>query len=208
MPAGSPAEDLSPSPLVLAALRRTTASHHRDLEALLPLGPVLSLESYVRVIQGFDAFLSAWEPRVAAALPGRLRPWLARRSRWPMARRDLHRLGVAPAASSDRHLRRLQLPGNAAAFGSLYVLEGSALGGQVIAPRLDRQLNLQADTGAAYFAGWGAHTGAMWREFREKLELEVGASDEACMEACSAAVQTFDALAATFRKVLSDSVAA
>lgn len=175
---------------------------------MLPLGPALSLASYVQVIQGFDAFLSAWEPRVAAALPERLRPWLARRSRWPMARRDLHRLGAAPTAPSNHHLRRLHLSGKAAAFGSLYVLEGSALGGQVIAPRLDRQLNLQPDTGAAYFAGWGPNTGAMWREFRHKLECEVGATDPACAEACGAALQTFDALAATFKEVLRDSVAA
>jgi heme oxygenase (biliverdin-IX-beta and delta-forming) len=208
MPAGSAAEEPLICSPVLAALRSATASQHRQIESLLPLGGELSLASYIQVVRGFDAFLSAWEPRVAAALPERLRPWLAQRSRHPLARRDLHKLGAPRVTASHHCLQGLHLTGTAAAFGSLYVIEGSALGGQVIAPRLARQLDLHADSGAAYFAGWGPRTGAMWREFRQKLEQEVGGSEPSRAQACRAATQTFEALGDTFREVLHDGVIA
>ena len=208
MPAGSAAEDFNAPPTVLAALRNATASHHHAIEDLLPLSRDLTLAGYVQVMRGFEAFLAVWEPRVAAALPERLRPWLAQRSRYALARGDLHRLGAPPVLAPPDGLQQLRIPGTAAAFGSLYVMEGSALGGQVIAPRLERHLNLKAESGAGYLAGWGPRTGAMWREFRERLEYEVGGSERARAEACNAAKQTFDALGATFREVLRDSVPA
>jgi heme oxygenase len=74
----------------------------------------------------------------------------------------------------------------------------------VITPRLATQLGLQPDTGAAYFAGWGARTGAMWRAFRDELEQAVGPAPQAREQACRAAIATFEALATVFEDVSDD----
>jgi hypothetical protein len=48
----------------------------------------------------------------------------------------------------------------------------------------------------------------MWRQFRERLERELGGDEAAIARACAAAVATFDALAGAFRMVLDEPVAA
>jgi heme oxygenase len=125
------------------------------------------------VLQSFDAFLAAWEPTVAAALPAPWHAWLAARSRRPFLRQDLAALGIAPA---DAPARVPALPDAAAAWGSVYVMEGSALGGQVVTRSL-AEAGLHPHRGAAYFHGWGGETPAMWRDFRATLERQLtGAS--------------------------------
>jgi heme oxygenase len=87
----------------------------------------------------------------------------------------------------------------------MYVLEGSALGGQVIARALRERWALGPHNGAAYFGGHGADTGACWADFRRRLAQEVDAHDAAaCRSACAAAVATFTALQRSFEQVLSD----
>lgn len=144
---------------------------------------------YARVLQVFDSFLAAWEPAVAAALPAAWHAWLRARSRRPFLQQDLAMLDIAPAraAAGVPHLRS-----PAAAWGSLYVLEGSALGGQVITRAL-AGAGLHPHRGAAYFHGWGSDTDAMWRDFRAVLEQQV-TGPSALAQACDAACRTFDAL--------------
>lgn len=181
------------------ALRSATTHQHHDIENLLALDGAFSQSHYARVMRGFHAFLQSWEPVVAACLPDDLKPWFATRSRRAMAAADLAALGLPapqPAALA------LPLPSLAAAFGSLYVLEGSALGGQVLARRLSDRLGLDAARGAAYMNGWGRQTGPMWRDFCERLESVVGSDARARHQAQVAAVLTFDALASTFRDLL------
>lgn len=189
--AGTP--PISPA---LASLRDATSQAHAATEALVALDGAFSLDHYARVLRGFDAFLSRWEPLVLQALPPALAQWLRPRLRGERLRGDLRALGLANGAQggADGGMPPIDLPSAAAAMGSLYVMEGSALGAQVIAPRLRRQLGVGADNGGAYFAGNGAATGAMWREFRELLERVVGDSAEARAQACRAAVATFAAL--------------
>ncbi len=80
----------------------------------------------------------------------------------------------------------------AAAFGALYVLEGSTLGGQVIAKHIGRQLGLTAERGCRYYAAHGRETGAMWKAFRLRL-AEEATRDEADAIVISATA-TFDAM--------------
>lgn len=144
---------------------------------------------YARVLQVFHAFLSAWEPAVAAVLPPARGAWLQARSRRRFLQQDLQVLGT-PLPQPTAHLP--PLPNAAAGWGSAYVMEGSALGGQVITRNL-AQAGLHSGNGAAYFHGWGEATGPMWREFRGVLESEL-ACPAALDDACTAACRTFDTL--------------
>lgn len=188
---------------MINALRRATGQRHHEIESLLRLDQALDMDRYRRILAGFDLFHSCWEPRIAAALPARLQGWFIARSRAALVREDLARIGGHGAAPSMADpTAGVRLGNTAAAFGSLYVVEGSALGGQVVAPMLADRLGLGPRNGAAYFAGFGAATGAMWREFRGLLEAEAGADDACVQAACEAARQTFDALIRTFREML------
>jgi heme oxygenase len=179
----------------VSALRRATRLHHDRIDALMNLRRMQQPGHYRRVLQAFDSFLAAWEPTVAAALPQRAQ-WLHARSRRPFLQQDLHVLGVA----SGEPAVVPALPSAAAAWGSIYVMEGSALGATVISRSL-AAAGLSPERGAAYFQGWGEATGRMWREARELLETEL-ASPEALAQACDAARATFDSLSALLENAL------
>jgi heme oxygenase len=199
---------MNPSgPAVTGALRQACAAQHAAIEALLKLDQPLQYDRYARVLAGFAAFLPCWEARLRPCLPARLQGWFEQRSRLPMLRRDLAALGLQPFAMEDP-VAALALPDMGAVFGSLYVLEGSALGGQMIARQLHLHLGLGPDNGAAYFNGWGERTGALWADFRERLALELGPDEAALRSACAAAVATFEALRACFVQVLGPGPAA
>lgn len=189
---------------VLPELRAATRIHHDRIEQLLALDGPMPLARYATVMVGFERFLVRWEPEVREALPVRLHGWLAERQRSGFVAQDLALLAPHLPALPERAVPRcLPVPTLAAAFGSLYVIEGSALGGQVITPRLKRDLGLEPGRGASYFHGFGERTGGMWREFRLRAAAEIGDSAAQRREACRAAAQTFDALIATFEPLLS-----
>lgn len=185
----------------LAALRRATRERHAAVDQLLDLQRLTQRACYGRVLQVFEAFLAPWEQAVAAALPAEA-DWLQQRSRLPMLRRDVAALGLPALA---RMPAPVLLPSRPAAWGSLYVVEGSALGGQVIARALGAA-GIGPDSGAAYFHGWGPATGSMWRGFRLRLARELH-GPEATADACAAACHTFDALAGLLRPALNERAA-
>lgn len=193
---------------LLPRLRRSTGPLHDDIEALLRLESPMPLMRYGRILRGFHEFLQLWEQRVRHALPERLHPWFDARVRSPFAARDLAALEL-PADAADSAMRAsalaaqhgLRLDSPAAAIGSLYVIEGSALGGQVLTPKLLATHGLTPEHGASYFHGFGARTGAMWREFRLLAQAEAGGDEDDRAAACRAAVDTFRALIATFGPV-------
>ena len=192
------------APETLAVLREATAPAHEAIDRQLQLGADLALERYVRILQGFEGFLSAWEPAVAGVLPPEQRAWFSGRSRLAFVRQDLALL--APGAPSGPAPMLPPLLNRAAAFGAMYVLEGSALGGQVIARRIAERFGFDGQRGAAYFHGFGGRTGSLWREFRERLETEVDPAARG--DACAAAVGTFEALGLHFETVLRDEAVA
>lgn len=178
-------------------LRRETRQAHERLEGTLDLlDPALTLDAYRDLVARFHGFWRVWEPAVAAALaePDLFDP--CRRAH--LLVRDLEALGL-----DAREIAALpacpQLPplGDAVeALGSLYVMEGSTLGGRVILKALERHLGLSAARGAAYFAGCGDEPAAQWRRFRTRLDARAAQwqdPDDAA-RCVAAADKTFDIL--------------
>lgn len=190
----------APAP-ALDALRNATASHHAAIEQLLGLRGTFGLSHYGRVLQGFSAFLTVWEPRIARALKGSpARDFFARGRRVDLLQWDLRMLELPDVAGAREFVPAI--PGLPEALGSLYVLEGSALGGQFIASRAHRLLGLTAERGAAYFHGCGAGTAARWREFQAIAAGQLDGDSDGCARASAAAVQTFEGLIALFEDLL------
>jgi heme oxygenase len=194
-----------PADALLTDLRTSTRPLHDDIEALLALEGPMDLGRYQAIISGFHGFLRQWEQDLLVALPPALQDWFAERRRARFAADDLAYL--ATLGLPERHAEPAAQPALpdaslASVFGSLYVIEGSALGGQVITPRLQRDMGLAPGRGASYFHGYGPRTGAMWREFREKAVAEVGSEPAGRRAATEAAQATFGALIQTFRPLL------
>ena len=177
---------------MLARLRAVTRPAHDRLEGALGLlDERLDRDAYKQVLERFHGFWRGWEPQVAALLQDQ--PFLDPRRRLHLLEADLAVLGSSACAVDA--LPACPLPllhGAAEALGSLYVMEGSTLGGRVIQRNVERCLGFDGRFGCSYFAGYGANTGMMWRSFLARLD-EAPATD--AERIATGAAATFERLA-------------
>ena len=78
-------------------------------------------------------------------------------------------------------------------WGCLYVIEGAALGGKVIARKLDTLLGTRSDTGRRFFLGRPEPDPLPWPDFCRLLEWHASRGDLAAITA--SARRTFESLA-------------
>jgi heme oxygenase len=108
---------------------------------------------------------------------------------------DMHALATALPAPQSLGFELLT---SGHGFGCLYVLEGSALGGRVIAKRVKQTLGLGPATGGAYFHGLGRQTASHWSDFLTALNT-IPANSAMGADAEAGAIATFLA----FRQAIS-----
>ncbi|GHA37891.1 hypothetical protein GCM10007989_37230 [Devosia pacifica] len=82
-------------------------------------------------------------------------------------------LNALPRCSAAADL----VQGRGSAFGVMYVLEGSTLGGKVITKALKRQADWPI-TRASYFDPYQEETGPMWRDFTVRLNALSGRAEQ------------------------------
>ncbi|MDQ1091284.1 heme oxygenase [Xanthomonas sacchari] len=166
-------------------LREATAHQHQaveDLPALRALmGAALSLPAYVQALRLHHAALAGWERREAAWLRDCGDVHWHYQPRAPLLAQDLQALQASPPALQPVP----PAPADAHRWGMLYVVEGSRLGGRVIARQLRQTLPAVAPA-LSYFE-LGHADPAAWRHFQQRLEralptapLRQAAVDGAC----------------------------
>ncbi len=170
-----PRQDM-PRAALSARLRAETRDMHDRIEAnprfSRLMAPDLSLKEYRTLIIGLFGHHAGAEAALALApgLPEALK-LPCRLTRTAALAADLRALGMSEAAiTALPRCAAYRLDSAEAAWGALYVLEGSTLGGQLIARHLATILGLGPDRGAAGLVPHGARTGALWREFRELMD--------------------------------------
>ncbi|CAN5325060.1 N/A [soil metagenome] len=151
------------TPSLRMALRAATAVDHEAVDAAFSRFDLTSLESYTQFLLAHARALGPLETAVAGI-------WSASRERYPLLASDLADLGVE--SSSDG---ALVLSGEAAAWGVIYVLEGSRLGGSILAKCVADGLPVR------YLSA--AHEDGSWRQFAEALELAGGSEGGAWRDA-------------------------
>jgi len=153
---------------------------------------IASRDEYRSLLIRFYGFHSAWERAAGAMAPDRA--FFESRCKTKLLIRDL----VALDLDEDEIIRLPQcdplmpLPSSAAVLGSMYVVEGSTLGGAVIAREVERKLGFDAETGCAYFRSYGRDIAVMWRQFGAMLQE--ASSPEADDVIVATAQKTFDVM--------------
>ena len=159
-------------PSLLDAIREATADAHAALERRLPPGGWTRAQ-YAAFLRATLSVVDIVEPRVRQWLPdvhGGAVPGGAR------LRHDLAALGEPDAVAPVPDLPVIDTI--AAAFGAAYVLQGSMLGGAIIARTLQLNSQIPGDS-FTYLQPPGVSIGPVWRAFALRLDAFGGAASAA-----------------------------
>lgn len=186
--------------MILAKLKESTRAQHENLEKVVNvMESGFTRDAYGRLIAKFYQFYKAIEPKVSASGVGSTGFDLAERSKTCLLEDDLKNLGIYETVNEIApiltDLPKVDTP--AKAFGTLYVLEGATLGGQIITRHLKQHLALDAETGCSFFNSYGDQVGPMWKKFGVAITefAEQNGDDQTIIQA---ARDTFDAFAKYF----------
>ena len=186
---------------IFARLKQSTQAIHKDLEAAVNLPHSLhSVGDYRNLLERFHILYALYEVEMRA-LATELSPWLpdiAERMRTESLCHDLRRLGDEPSSLAAPDVPRVRSV--AQAWGCLYVLEGSTLGGQIISRHL-ADLAFIPSNARSFFAGYGSRVGEMWTKFKTAVEGYSQANPQDDDAIVASAVETFQ----TFYQQLSRS---
>lgn len=146
-----------------AFLREACAEAHARLDGRISNLNFNDRAAYADMLGRMSGPVSAFEGALTAGVAPALFANWSGRLRGHALRADLNTLGVG-----FRQTRRAPIEDEAAALGALYVLEGSRLGGQVLARMAEASSDTDVRGATRYFRhGQG---GALWRGFIETLE--------------------------------------
>jgi heme oxygenase (biliverdin-IX-beta and delta-forming) len=150
-----------------ARLRDETAEAHAGLEAVTGFSAeTMTHTGVVRFLGRLYGFHRVWEPWLANCVAAP--EFLAPRSKTGILEQDLRNLGIDAPRKLPLFGGDFGAPAMAGGVGSLYVMEGSTLGGRVI----DRWIAGKPwypPSGIGYFRVYGSDAGTMWRETRTWL---------------------------------------
>jgi len=184
----------------MTKLKEATRDQHENLENTVDvMGEVFSLDNYKLLLTKFYRFYAAIEPKVAENdLIGAGFDFNARR-KTPLLEKDLEALGILDNVRSGVSPWEgvPDVSNLSKAFGSIYVMEGATLGGQVITRHLNKDFGLTPENGAAFFSSYGPEVGSMWKSFKETLTTwaEESGDEE---QIIGAARETFDSFSNCF----------
>ncbi|MBZ6075795.1 biliverdin-producing heme oxygenase [Microvirga puerhi] len=155
---------------LLERLKVETRSAHERIEKAFDLERhTATLADYKKLLARFYGFHSAWEEAASQTMIDMA--FFQQRCKAELIASDLRRLGLASweIAQLPRCQPLMPLSQETDVLGSMYVVEGSTLGGTIIAQAVKRRLGLTAETGCGYFQSYGRDTARMWKSFGERL---------------------------------------
>jgi heme oxygenase len=184
--------------MIMAQLKEATRTHHDRMERD-PLSRGLNQAQpthayYLQVLSAYYGFYAPLEQRLQAAVDWQAHGFdLHPRLKTDLLVHDLLALGATGVSIAQiPHCPLLPpLSDLPTALGCLYVLEGSTLGGQLMARHLAATLELDATNGAAFFNSYGPEVGPMWKAFRSFVDAQPESSAPAII---ASACATFSAL--------------
>ncbi|MGC3945114.1 MAG: biliverdin-producing heme oxygenase [Chryseolinea sp.] len=155
---------------LIQQLRSETESDHRALEKDLvkKIKAVRTSTDYIDLLRLMHGFYAAMEGQLQDYLShdAALDFYARRKADWLIT--DMETVG---GIEDVRYCPIVpEVDSFSSALGAMYVLEGSTLGGQIIAKMLKQQLGKDSDEGLTFFLSYGPQTAAMWNRFKSYLD--------------------------------------
>lgn len=186
------------SAIFLQRLRSKTANSHRLIEqnsaSQLLINEEVTIAQYAHYLKSLYGFVYGFEKMVFPTLMHHPLLQINDRKKSHLIQADLAMLNQTAAQPyvSDE-LFSTHYPTAAAAFGGMYVLEGSTLGGQIINKHLSKVLGAAVAGKTTYLSAYANQTGTMWKSFLQLL-CEAAACNNHEVEIIDSAVNTFSLL--------------
>jgi heme oxygenase (biliverdin-IX-beta and delta-forming) len=181
------------------AVRSFTAELHCEVEQTLALpGSIQTMADYRRwlirffgIYQPLEHLLSGFAGWTATGIR------IDQLGHTEALLKDLKAMGSDPDGielASREALPMVETLGQA--FGALYVLEGSKLGGRYILKDLSNRLGREIEGTDAFFTGYGADTSLRWASFKDSLNEFSALRPTEFPEIVAGAKMTFAAIGA------------
>lgn len=176
--------------MIMARLKQETKTYHEQLEAnpyarAMSEG-TLTREAYSEMLGRFYGYYRPIEAQLVAMSPIDA----SARLKTHLLAKDLQLLGCdAESLPLCPDVPQLHTP--ARALGTMYVLEGATLGGQIITRQLKR-FDLTPENGVSFFNSYGDRVGEMWKAFIAAANAYAethGHEDEIVDAACETFIQ-------------------
>lgn len=181
----------------LGELRAKTTPSHKALEAnpysVALMAHETTLENYATYLKKLYGFVKGYEEKVFPVLAQYINDVDTRR-KTALLESDLQALGFSSEQIAALPVYNYPNPQSVAqAFGAMYVLEGSTLGGNIIYKRLNHLIQVDKDTNGKYFTAYGETSGLKWKTFVEAFANYV-VDNNAQQETIDSASATFSAM--------------
>jgi len=160
--------------MVSEYLKQNTAEYHDAAEKLFNsekiFNKTFTLEDYKKIIHTNYLMLLHSENKIFGSLSGKYseKLQLDDRKKLSLIEKDLESLSLENQAASHH----LEFDNEHEALGAMYVIEGSTLGGNVIAKQLSKTEGFDNVT-FNFFGCYQENTGPMWKNFKKVLDTEV-----------------------------------
>jgi heme oxygenase len=144
-------------------LKESTHPSHQALEKKMVsmIRKIRTRNDYVTFLKLMYGYYSALEKRVQEYVSDLE---IGKRRK---AERLLEDISYFEATASPDVCKELPpITSHAEALGAMYVMEGSTMGGEIIARMIEGQAGINGPSGFSFFNGYGDDTGRMWEEFK------------------------------------------
>ena len=181
-------------------LRLATQTEHQRIERSELLSGLLttnySMAQYQQLLARLFGFYSALEPQIFTGLPEYAAPVLMNRQKSDLLVRDLQAfsMNLTAVEALPRCFTLPELKSFAARMGSLYVMEGATLGGQIIQRKLIEQFGVGIQPTLYFYSAYGDDTGRQWYMFKTAMEQWFGQDNDAVERLITSARATFNCL--------------
>jgi heme oxygenase len=153
-------------------LKQETKANHQQLEKMLvrQMKSVSTMEGYIKILQLFYCYFGGLEEKINNfIIPQQMEEehFFQRRKAIRLVN-DIKVLGgIVKEKCTDKDLP--EISNDLQAFGALYVIEGSTLGGRVITKMMQRQVDTESLHGFSFFTGYGDETELRWSSFKQLI---------------------------------------
>lgn len=172
-------------------LKERTSTAHQALEKkmVILIKQIRTEATYVQFLKLMYGYYAAVEAEISNSLETENSLDFKKRRKADRLLDDIRHFGETSATTLCNHLPLIN--SYPRVLGALYVLEGSVLGGKIIAGMISSQLGLESHDGLSFFMGYSDDTPAMWESFKQYLNKPF--TDPQQEEIIQAANDTFTA---------------